>query len=139
MDLNTPIITWNPEQFSAQMIYDLISAVRGPDYKGRSLETEDDVRMIKWHITARVRGILFGPVRSAHMADLGRLINLEPMTAEGVDALRAAASRIHAVHANVWPGWRHCRGHLIDAVHASMDHPIWAGRYEAIHAALTAE
>ena len=114
-------------QYSGAHLYDLVSAVRGPD-------SGDDTAMMKGLITARVRVILFG--KTPIIGDT------EDSVFSAIDytmLCRLLAKNTKPPSAQYYPYTppsTHCLNHMSSAVDASHDHRIWGGYARRIVKAL---
>ncbi len=124
-----PVLTTYARKLSTRRLYDLLGALRGPDYIG------DDAQALKLLVTARVRSILFGPENplpstgltwSDAPLDLGRIENAKP----SIRALKVFGAQ-DGIQSPV-----HYLEHLAKAVEATMGHPVWGRKAVAVLAAL---
>ncbi len=112
--------------------YDIMAAMRGPDVGGGTAE------VIKLHVTARIRHIVFGD-NGNHMIAYhdhcytknGSYYCKQPLTNEQVTLVSKAreALRYECVGG-------HFVVHLMKAVKATKDHPVWGGLADKLIAIL---
>lgn len=141
--------TWMQEQFDgpdgvavpdmeiSARIYDILSALRGPDYQVHCLLD------LKAEITARLRAIVFGVPEHdlLHWGTFG-LYELAVMSRGDVLKVLLAAKDAceirdrHDEGLYVPKSIRHFMAHTRKAIYATTAHPIWSGFGDVLHRAL---
>ena len=111
--------------------YDLTAATRGPDV---SVFARDLVfSLAKTLITNRIRWIVFGPTISERLPMIPR--ELRAITSIEIQALNESFKP--GIKRELWEGGDHYFQHLIDAIRASADHPLWGNQADALIDLLT--
>lgn len=117
------IITDQRKELTEKEIYDVVTALRGPDdYNFVS-------SALKTHVTARLRTIVF----YSNLIGTGADINYDLLTDNDIKGLE------DNLYSESYPSMRmtggpllHYLDHLIHAVRATKDHPIWNNKVDKL-------
>lgn len=114
---------------STKRQYDMAGALRGPDHAGEGFAHMADIVSLKRFVTARIRCIIFGSETKTTPHAAWNSTRVETSHIES--AIKAVRSYREANPTQCG----HYLGHLVTAVKASREHPIWSGRADEIIAA----
>lgn len=117
MPFKRAMVTDFARKLSAHDLYDLSTAMRGPD------DETDKLVHLKTHITNRLRAILFGPrPEGAQSGPLWNDLQMSEKNFKGVaEILLFLRDGAHSIE------WIHFVQHLWHAVNVTAKHEIWGG------------